>query len=244
AGSRHAQARQANAAREATPDDFEDTEGRNDWFTDQRAYPFNTIPADARRRAFESLARMRTASRVEATAARRWQPIGPSPTVSAYMGNWGNTSGRINAIAVSPADARLVLAGSATGGIWRSTDGGASFVAVSDDQSELAVGSLAFARSQPAVVYAGMGDSKLGYLGSGLLKSTNGGATWTRVSNATLPSPGTISKVEVDPTNSNRVYVAQYSRLATDKVTSSGLYVSDDGGASWTPVVAVGTPAV
>ncbi|HJQ25766.1 MAG TPA: hypothetical protein VKA60_17740 [Blastocatellia bacterium] len=229
-----APARHPNQVREAAPDDFEDTEGRNDWFTFQRAYPFNTIPADARRRALESLNRMRTTSRVEAAAVRRWRPIGPSPTVSAYMGNWGNTSGRINAIAVSPTDARLVIAGSSTGGIWRSTDGGASFVAVSDDQSELAVGSLAFAKSNPSVVYAGMGDSKLGYLGSGVLKSTDAGATWARVSNATLPAPGTISKLEVDPTNANRVYVAQYSRLATDKVTSSGLYISDDGGASWT----------
>ncbi|HKQ08386.1 MAG TPA: hypothetical protein VJ464_24920 [Blastocatellia bacterium] len=227
-----------NDAREPASEEFEDTEGRNDWFAYQRAYPHNTIPADARRRALESLSRMRAQSLVEATAARRWQPIGPQPTVSSYMGNWGNTSGRINAIAVSPADARLILAGSSTGGIWRSTDSGASFAAVSDDQSELAVGSLAFAGSKPAVVYAGMGDSKLGYLGSGVLKSTDAGLTWQRVSNASLPSPGTISKLDVDPTNPNRVYVAQYSRLAADHVTSSGLYVSSDGGVSWTKLLA------
>ena len=223
-----------NEAREAAPDEFEDTDGRSDWFTFQRAYPFEAIPADARRRAWEALDRMRTESLVKATAVRRWQPIGPSPTLSAYYGNWGNTSGRINAIAVSPADARLVLAGSSTGGIWRSTDSGATFIPASDNQVDLAVGSLAFAWNKPAIVYAGMGDSKIGYLGSGVLKSTDAGLTWARVSNATLPSPGTISKIEVDPTNQNRVYVAQYSRLATDKVTSSGLYVSSDGGVSWT----------
>src|SRR5581483_993982 len=106
-------------SREPAPEEFEDSEGRSDWFTYQRAYPNNTIPADARRRALESLSRMRAQSLVEATAVRRWQPIGPSPTVSSYMSNWGNTSGRINAIAVSPIDARLILAGSSTGGIWR-----------------------------------------------------------------------------------------------------------------------------
>ena len=73
-----------NEAREAAPDEFEDTDGRNDWFTFQRAYPFEAIPADARRRAWEALDRMRTESLVKATAVRRWQPIGPSPTVSAY----------------------------------------------------------------------------------------------------------------------------------------------------------------
>src|ERR1044071_3597296 len=46
-------------AREAAPEELEDSEGRNDWFTYQRAYPFETIPADARRRAFEALSRMR-----------------------------------------------------------------------------------------------------------------------------------------------------------------------------------------
>jgi BNR/Asp-box repeat. len=223
-----------NEARDAAPDEFEDTDGRSDWFTFQRAYPFEAIPADARRRAWEALDRMHTESLVKANAVRRWQPIGPSPTVSAYYANWGNTSGRINAIAVSPADARLVLAGSSTGGIWRSTDSGTTFVPVSDNQVDLAVGSLAFARNKPATVYAGMGDSKVGYLGSGVLKSTDAGLTWAHVSNATLPSPGTISKIDVDPTNQNRVYVAQYSRLAKDKVTSSGLYVSSDGGVSWT----------
>jgi hypothetical protein len=104
--------REFNGAVEAAPDEFEDPDGRNDWFTFQRTYPFAAIPADARRRAWEALDRMRTESLVNTTAVRRWQPIGPSPTVSAYSANWGNTSGRINAIAVSPADTRLVLAGS------------------------------------------------------------------------------------------------------------------------------------
>jgi photosystem II stability/assembly factor-like uncharacterized protein len=225
-------------AREAAPDEFEDTDGRSDWFTYQRAYPYEAIPADARRRAWEALDRMRTQSLVKADAVHRWHPIGPSPTLAAYSANWGNTSGRINAIAVSPADARLVIAGSSTGGIWRSTDSGATFAPVSDNQVDLAVGSLAFARNKPAIVYAGMGDSKLGYLGSGVLKSTDAGLTWARVSNITLPSPGTISKIDVDPTNQNRVYVAQYSRLAADKITSSGLYVSSDGGVNWTKTLA------
>jgi photosystem II stability/assembly factor-like uncharacterized protein len=229
-----APARAGEEVNQATADEFEETEGRNDWFTYQRAYPFAAIPAEARRRAWETLGRMQTQSRVRAAAARRWQPIGPSPTVAAYSANWGNTSGRINTIAISPADARIVLAGSSTGGIWRSTDSGATFIAVSDDQVDLAVGSLAFAKNRPTTVYAGMGDSKIGYLGSGVLKSTDAGATWTRVSNTTLPSPGTIAKIDVDPTNQNRLYAAQYSRLASDKVTSSGLYVSSDGGVNWT----------
>jgi photosystem II stability/assembly factor-like uncharacterized protein len=150
------------------------------------------------------------------------------------LSSWGQTSGRVNAVAVSPSNSQVVLVGSSTGGIWRSTNGGASFDAVSDDQVDLAVGSIAFAGSNPNVVYAGMGDTKLGYLGSGVLKSTNGGRSWSRASNKTLPSPGTVAKIAVDPSDSARVYVAQFSRLSGDRVGSSGFYLSTDGGASWT----------
>ena len=110
---------------------------------------------------------------------------------------------------------------------------GNSFVPVTTT-GDLAVGSIAFSKSNPSVVYAGMGDTKLGYLGSGVLKSVDEGRSWSRVSNTSLPSPGTISKIEVDPTNSNRVYVAQYSKLSGAKVTSSGFYISTDGGVNWT----------
>ena len=156
----------------------------------------------------------------------------------AYSGNWGLTSGRINTVAVSPANTHVVIAGSSTGGIWRSSNDGNSFVAVSDDQVDLAVGSIAFSKSNPTVVYAGMGDTKAGYLGSGVLKSLDEGRTWSRVSNSSLPSPGTISRIEVDPENANRVYVAQYSKLSGSKVTSSGLYVSTDGGVNWSRLFA------
>lgn len=208
-------------------------DARSDWFTFQRTYPTDSIPADARHKALVAASKIKIESNIEPMAARGWQAIGPAPTSSFFPGNWGTTSGRINAVAVSPANPGIVLVGSSTGGIWRSTDGGASFAPVSDQQTDLAVGSLAFSKSNPSIVYAGMGDTKLGYLGSGVLKSTNEGRTWDRVSNNSLPSPGTIARVEVDPTNPNRVFVAQYSRLSEDKITSSGIYVSNNGGVSW-----------
>ncbi|MEW6209528.1 MAG: hypothetical protein AB1631_14260, partial [Acidobacteriota bacterium] len=62
----------------------------------------------------------------------------------------------------------------------------------------------------------------------------NGGASWRRVSNQTLPSPGLIARLEVDPVNANRVYVAQFSRLADAETQPSGLYISSDGGVNWT----------
>lgn len=214
----------------------EDTDGRMDWFTFQRTYPANSIPPDARLKAWHSRPRFQLDSFVP-QASQTWRAIGPTATVSAWFPFWGLTSGRVNAIAVSPANANLVLVGSSTGGIWRSTDAGESFVPVSDDQVDLAVGSLAFSKSNPAIAYAGMGDTKFGYMGSGVLKSTDEGRTWSRVSNSSLPSPGTISKIEVDPANPDRVYVAQYSTVAGNKITSSGIYLSIDGGTKWKRVL-------
>ena len=220
------------------PDAIEDPEGRSDWFFSQRAYPFDELPADARQSAWELVSRRGIELQaITAEDTKTWQPIGPAPTLPAF-GNWGFTAGRINAVAVSPSNSQIVLIGSSTGGIWRSANAGASFSPVTDAQVDLAVGSIVFAPSNPTIVYAGMGDSKLGYLGSGVLKSTNSGNTWTKVSNNTLPSPGTVAKVEVDPANADRVYVAQYTRLSEEKIISSGFYRSTDGGVNWTRTLA------
>jgi photosystem II stability/assembly factor-like uncharacterized protein len=211
-----------------------DVEDRNDWFFYQRAYPFNEIPEDARRKAWESVVgkgKIQTQSVPQALTT--WASVGPSPTRSAFINNWGMTSGRINTIAVSPANNQLILLGGATSGIFRSTNGGNSFVPVTDNQADLAVGSITFSRSNPQIVYAGMGDPKQGYYGSGVLKSTDAGLTWTRVNNQTLPSPGNDAKIEVDPANPNRVYLAQYARLVDTRRFSSGFFLSNDGGVNW-----------
>jgi photosystem II stability/assembly factor-like uncharacterized protein len=210
----------------------DDPEGRNDWFLFQRTYPSHSLPSQARLRAWKSIPKFHTES-ITPQATLGWRAIGPASTWPTFRGNWGLTSGRVNSVAVSPSNSRLVLAGSATGGIWRSTDGGANFVPVSDDQVDLAVGSIAFSKSNPSIAYAGMGDIKFGYLGSGVLKSTDDGRTWKQVSNNSLPSPGTISKLDVDPADPNRVYAAQFARLKGEKVTSGGLYRSTDGGVNW-----------
>ncbi|HEV8486277.1 MAG TPA: hypothetical protein VGV87_22225 [Blastocatellia bacterium] len=219
---------------ETTPHGEEDPEGRNDWFLFERSYPNDSIPEEARRKAWESQSKGRGAGIETQASSTTWRAIGPAPTNSLFP-NLGVQSGRINSIAISPSDPRIVLVGSGTGGIWRSSNRGVSFVPVSDDQVDLAVGSIAFSASNPSIVYAGMGDPKNAYLGNGVLKSTNAGQGWARVSNDTLPTPATVSDIEVDPANPNRVYLAQVSKLDTDGLRhASGFYFSTDGGVSWT----------
>jgi photosystem II stability/assembly factor-like uncharacterized protein len=211
------------------------------WFYEQRAYPFGTIPPDARRKAWEQWKRVERRTAATRDAARPaamagapvpvWRQIGPAPT-RAFFDEISPVSGRLRAVAVSPADPQLILVGGTVGGIWRSADGGATFAPVSDDQVDLAVGAIAFAPSDPNVVYAAMGQA---YFGSGVLRSTDAGRTWRRVSDTSLPTPAEAADVLVDPSNPNRVYVAQYAGFNADgSLTSSGFYVSTDGGARWT----------
>src|SRR5882724_844242 len=220
-------------------DNGEDVEGRQSWFMFQRTYPFNSVPLEARRRAWDM--RPGARKRPSLTEAPLWAPIGPMPTHSfaPLFSNFGFNSGRINSIAVSPVDAQLVLVGGASGGIWRSADGGITFTPVSDSQVDLAVGSIAFSRSNSNIVYAGMGDMHgcCDYLGSGVLKSTDAGLSWVLVSNSSLPQPGATGKIEVDPNDPNKVYLALYRFLdatAENSFFYGGIYISSDGGVNWT----------
>jgi hypothetical protein len=226
---------EARPENEPVAEEADNPEGRSEWFMFQRTYPFGAVPDGARRRAWDAALRGRNLSAPQASSGG-WTPIGPGPTTSAFPANGGVTSGRINAIAVSPANSQIVLIGSATGGIWRSTDGGTTFSPVSDDQVDLAVGTISFAPSSPNIVYAGMGDLDNGYFGTGVLKSTDSGATWTKVSNATFPVKGNCTRIQVDPLNANKVIVSQYNflNLVSGGNTVSGIYVSNDGGVNWT----------
>ena len=208
---------------------------RKKWFLFQRSYPFSSIPRDARRIAWQQALEMQAPWRVSAGPA--WRSMGPWPTASRFATNWGLTSGRINAIAISPADSKIVLVGASTGGIWRSSDGGVNFVPVSDKQVDMAVGSIAFAASSPAVVYAGMGDPKQGYVGSGVLKSLDAGLSWIRVNDQSLPSPAETAKLVVDPADASQVYLAQRVNLDNGIRFASGFYRSTNGGVSWARTV-------
>jgi hypothetical protein len=122
---------------------------REQWLFDQRAYPFGDVPVDARRRALDEVrGRERVRSNAAGTVSAQWRAIGPSPVQTRWP--WKSATGRVKAVAISPRDPNIVLAGSSSGGIWRSVDGGETFLPVSDTHSDLSVGAIAFAPSDPA----------------------------------------------------------------------------------------------
>ncbi|MCF1716665.1 hypothetical protein L0U88_18635 [Flavihumibacter sp. RY-1] len=143
----------------------------------------------------------------------------------------GTMSGRITAIEGVNKDGKTLYIGTAGGGIWKSTNAGASFKPIFDRYCQ-SIGALAIDQSKPTVVYAGTGESNMRNsvsIGNGLYKSTDGGDNWTKIG---LDSTEHISKIVIDPSNSNIVYVAAPGPLWSDS-EHRGLYKSTDGGKTW-----------
>lgn len=160
------------------------------------------------------------------TTGPQWRSLGPWTITNGqtYGTSRVNVSGRVAAIAVDPRNPAHVLVGAANGGVWESKDRGASWAPRTDYAATLAVGALAFDPSNPAIVYCGTGEGNWwSYLGAGVLRSTDGGTTWTTRCTTPFVGQGFYDLV-VDPHNGNRLFAA----------TSGGLYQSTDGGATWT----------
>jgi len=160
--------------------------------------------------------------------------MGPMPIQSPY---WGNNAGVVTAIAVDPTDASTVYAGTVGGGVWKSTNSGATWKPISDLAPSLAIGSLAIDPSNHLIVYAGTGAANDGgrQFGAGVLKSLDGGASWSVVGNADGSFYGrTIHQVVIVPQNPSVLYAT----------TEIGIFKSVNGGASWSSIYAFLPPNV
>lgn len=158
----------------------------------------------------------------------QWRSLGPwtIPNGQTYGSSRVNVSGRIASIAIDPSNPAHVLAGAANGGVWESFDRGGSWSPRTDFAATTTVGALAFSPQNPATVYCGTGEGNFwGYtpLGAGILRSVNGGTTWATLCTAPFVGQGFFDLV-VDPRNANRLIAG----------TTGGLYVSNDGGSTWT----------
>jgi len=152
-------------------------------------------------------------------------------------------SGRIAAVTAVDDNGRLtVIAGSASGGVWKSVDTGTSFKPVFDDQPVQSIGAVAIDPSNPKVVWVGSGESwtrNSVSIGDGLYKSTDGGENWTNVG---LKDSERIAKIIVDPRNGNTVLTCATGHLWNDS-TAGGVYRTTDGGTTWTKVLAGANPS-
>jgi photosystem II stability/assembly factor-like uncharacterized protein len=149
------------------------------------------------------------------------------------------SAGRISAAAAVAGRPGVYYAGAASGGVWKSADGGATWKPTFDDQLSQAIGALAVAPSNPNVVWAGTGEAwavrDMDMMGDGIYKSTDAGETWTQMG---LAETGRIGTIIVHPANENIVMVCALGR-ATGPQRERGVYRTEDGGRTWTQVLFV-----
>src|SRR5438128_832144 len=159
------------------------------------------------------------------------------PTGPAFRFMGPSVGNRIASVAGVPGDPTVYYAGAASGGVWKSTDSGATFSPIFDNQSVAAIGALAVATSDPKIVWAGTGEAwairDSDMMGDGVYKSVDAGATWTHLG---LDETGRIGRIIIHPTDANIVYVCAEGRL-TGPQQEKGVYKTTDGGQNWTRVL-------
>jgi len=202
----------------------------SDWGWLQRLFPYGQADKTAHIDAIRQAQKMRAAVASAVSSAGNskaglsqipWDFAGPE-----------NIGGRISDIEFNPLDPAIVYAGAATGGVFKSTDGGWTWTPVFDEAAALSVGDIAVDPVNPDIVYVGTGEANGGhnnFPGAGVYKSTDAGATWQLLG---LERTASIGRIVIDPSNPQRVYVAAVgSYFGPD--SDRGLYRSMDGGVHW-----------
>lgn len=227
--------------------------GALSFWGDSRRYPEANIPSGAYMRAYEySKAKLRgtTSSRSgpSPTSTRSSRPPAGALGLSAGWEAMGpkNSGGRTLTIAFDPLNPNTIYAGSASGGLWRSTTGGVGASAwerIDTGLPVLGVSTIAFEPGNSNVMYIGTGEvynhqtagdlaadrRTRGSYGVGILKTVDGGATWSKSLDWSYNQRHGVWAVRVDPSNSNVVWAA----------TTDGVYKSTDAGLNWTQKLAV-----
>jgi hypothetical protein len=197
------------------------------------------------------------------TGPTTWVSLGPSPLASDATGNgfqnYNWVSGRATSVLVDPADAtgNTILLGGAYGGLWKSTNAGSksatpdlvTWQALIDDEPTLAVGAIALQPGNSNIILVGTGETNSSgdsYYGLGILRSTDGGTTWTQITSAASGQSFVgvgFSKIAFSTSNTSLVVASTAGDIGFDFgleqdafSTARGLYYSIDAGATWNRV--------
>ena len=197
----------------------------NEWMYNQRAYPNNFINAEAIKNAIEQSLNIIKNRQGQGTGD--WELEGPI-----------NTGGRITDVAISPDNDDILYVGTATGGIFKTTDRGDNWTPIFDAVVKPSIGNIAIAPSNSQRIYVGTGEAngsatEGAYFGDGIYRSDDGGDTWN---NMGLEESNHIGRIIIDPTDSDRVFVAATGKLYGYN-EERGIYRSTNGGNDWERVL-------
>ena len=151
-----------------------------------------------------------------------WRSIGPA-----------NMGGRTADVESVPGDPSIVYAATASGGLWKSVNGGTTWKPIFERQGTISIGDIALAPSNPEVVWVGTGESNVRNsvsFGDGVYKSTDGGAKWQHMG---LRDTERISAIAIHPQNPDIVYVGALGH-AFGPNEERGVFMTTDGGKTWT----------
>jgi hypothetical protein len=151
----------------------------------------------------------------------RWEAIGPA-----------NVGGRVRALVFDPRNSRRVFAGTASGGLWLTEDGGATWQRNSDFLPNLSVSTIAVDPTAPDTMYLGTGEASAGLVGVGAFKSVDGGRTWAFLESTHAdanPDWRFVNRLAAHPREPGTLLAA----LTSTSLATGAIYRSTDGGASW-----------
>ena len=167
-----------------------------------------------------------------------WTSRGPSPS-NFFTWSFGRVSGRVIALARDWGN-NILYVGAASGGLWKSTNDGASWTSIFDGAGTTTVGAITIDPNNPSTLWAGTGENSgdcESYFGIGLMRSTDGGATWQQRNGSggtSLQNLSAFASIIVDPRDSNHIIAGgRYRDCVNGNYFWGGLYTTTDAGATW-----------
>ena len=195
-----------------------------EWMSSQRMYPYSEIKMDVYQAEMKRAQKMVQQSQ---SRSYEWELVGPT-----------NIGGRITDLEMPANQSDVIYVGAASGGIFKTQDAGDTWEQIFYDVPTISIGDLVIDPQNSDIIYAGTGEansSSYSFLGSGIYKSEDGGASWNF---SGLENSAYIGRMIVDHTNSERIYAAACGNLFTPS-DDRGIYRSDDGGDNWEQVLFV-----
>lgn len=156
------------------------------------------------------------------TAQGTWEEVGPTYWSDDNSNGWNPGVGRITSVSVESANRNHIIVGGASGGVWRTVDGGTTWTVLTDNMSNLTVSALTINPLDNTNYFWGSSNGAI-------FSSTDSGSTWSLLSDT---GAGTVNKILIDPTDDTKMYCS---------VQGGGIYKSTDSGATWTIIHALAT---